>query len=143
MVDSWLWIDLKTLLYCCKTLSNTRLKHRHGAVFVPLWANTNLANSFLMSKFSVHKQSTEPFEMHTSMSASLPTFGRRSSYGFFGLITLFGRQLPCSYLQAFPKWNLAQLWHWLDQYLSNESIVSHNDVQFFSMFTNSLSAVTL
>ena len=34
MLQPWLWIDVKNRLYCCETLTNTRLKHLHDAVFV-------------------------------------------------------------------------------------------------------------
>ena len=34
-----LWIDAESRLYCCGTLTNTRLKHLHDSVFFTLWAN--------------------------------------------------------------------------------------------------------
>ena len=53
MFYSWLWIDAINRLYCYETFPNTRLKHPHDAVIVPLWANAApiLRTTFSCSNF--------------------------------------------------------------------------------------------
>ena len=105
------------------------------AVFVPLWINA--APIFVQfSHVQIFSQCTwyRTFEIPTS-SASSYTFKRRSSNTTFWIVftnsdvvTSFGRP------QNLLEWNLAQLWCWLKWYISNESIVSHNDDHFFHVY---------
>ena len=53
MFYPWLWIDAKTRFYCGETSPNTRLKHPHHAVIIPLWINAvpTLCTVFWCSNF--------------------------------------------------------------------------------------------
>ena len=110
-------------------------------------------HSFFMSKFSVNMQCTALFEMPI-ISASSRTFIRRSSNNILWIfitilvaVTSFGRPLRCSSWQlVWPRLNSAtQYFIVLNEetdspriesnsaviFVQNQSIVSHNDAQFF------------